>query len=329
MRLPKLPWLRLTSGAALAAVLLVAVDVGLAARRRASIASEPPPPSTSGIWISPAEIRALPREGPAWENVHAMGWPPLAPLVLSDQNTDVNVRLLAKAYLYCRTLNPNYRTQVVDAIRAALETENGGRTLALGRNLLAVVVSAELVELGFADRLAFSAWLDGVRREELFDRNLISTHEDRPNNWGTNAGASRMAADLYLGDLEDLERAVAVFRGYLGDASAWSGFRYGTDLSWHADELNPLATNPLGASKLGFSIDGVLPDDQRRAGPFQWPPPISNYPYGALQGAVAQALILHRLGYDAWTRPSCAPSACSTRWPRTRSGATTSGWATW
>jgi hypothetical protein len=300
MRLPKLPGLRLSLAGALLLALVIAVDVGRAARRRAS-SSPPPPPSSSGIWISPAEIRALPRSGPAWEAVYAAGQPALLAPVLSNEREDADVRLLAKAYVYCRTLNPAYRDQAIQAIRATMETENGGRTLALGRNLLPVVIAAELVQLGFSDRIAFSIWLGGVRHELLGGRTLISTHEDRPNNWGTNAGASRMAADLYLGDFEDLERAIAVFRGYLGDASAWSGFHYGDDLSWHADELNPLATNPLGASKLGFSIDGVLPDDQRRGGPFQWPPPVSNYPYGALQGAIAQALILHRLGHDVWS----------------------------
>ena len=47
-------------------------------------------------------------------------------------------------------------------------------------------------------------------------------------------------------------------------------------------------------------MDGVLPDDQRRGGGFQWPPPKENYVYEALQGAVVQAELLHRRGYDAW-----------------------------
>jgi hypothetical protein len=51
----------------------------------------------------------------------------------------------------------------------------------------------------------------------------------------------------------------------------------------------------------GHSIDGVLPDDQRRSGGFQWPPPHENYTYEALQGAVVEAEILSRNGYpDVW-----------------------------
>jgi hypothetical protein len=58
--------------------------------------------------------------------------------------------------------------------------------------------------------------------------------------------------------------------------------------------------NPAGAVKSGHAIDGVLPDDQRRAGGFSWPPPCENYTWEARQGAVVQAELLSRAGYDAW-----------------------------
>ena len=58
--------------------------------------------------------------------------------------------------------------------------------------------------------------------------------------------------------------------------------------------------NPAGATRDGRSIDGVLPDDQRRGGGFSWPPPRENYVYEALQGAIVQAVILARAGYDVF-----------------------------
>jgi len=58
--------------------------------------------------------------------------------------------------------------------------------------------------------------------------------------------------------------------------------------------------NPKGATKEGHNIDGVLPDDQRRSGPFKWPPPKENYVYTGLQGVLAEAVILYRAGYDVW-----------------------------
>jgi hypothetical protein len=44
----------------------------------------------------------------------------------------------------------------------------------------------------------------------------------------------------------------------------------------------------------------VLPDDQRRAGGFSWPAPKENYVWEGLQGALVQAELLSRAGYDAW-----------------------------
>lgn len=80
---------------------------------------------------------------------------------------------------------------------------------------------------------------------------------------------------------------------------SYAGFRYGA-LDWQADPNNPVGINPLGSVRDGHSIDGVLPEEQRRAGGFTWPPPQENYVYEGLQGALAQAVILQRAGYPAF-----------------------------
>jgi len=132
-------------------------------------------------------------------------------------------------------------------------------------------------------------------------RTLRSTHEDRPNNWGTHAGASRLAIARYLGRQAEVERGARVFRGWLGGRAYYDGFQFGADLSWQADPQHPVGINPAGATKDNHSVDGVLPDDQRRGGSFRWPPPHENYVYEALQGALAQAVMLQRAGYsDVW-----------------------------
>ena len=38
----------------------------------------------------------------------------------------------------------------------------------------------------------------------------------------------------------------------------------------------------------------------QRGGTFRWPPKRTNYPWGALEGALVQAELLARAGYDAW-----------------------------
>ena len=78
------------------------------------------------------------------------------------------------------------------------------------------------------------------------------------------------------------------------------GFRSG-ELDWQCNPSAPVGINPTGCTRDGHSIDGVLPDDQRRAGGFTWPPPKENYVWEALQGAVVQAVILKRAGYDVFT----------------------------
>ena len=145
----------------------------------------------------------------------------------------------------------------------------------------------------------FREWLRGVRTASLDGDTLVSTHELRPNNWGTMAGAARIAASAYLGDTADLQRAATVFRGWLGDRSAYAGFQFG-DLSYQADPGAPVGVNPAGAAKQGVSIDGALPDDMRRGCAFQPQPCPTDYAWEAMQGAVVQAELLHRAGYDSW-----------------------------
>ncbi len=255
--------------------------------------------ATGGIWTTSQELAAIPMEGPAWESLLQTANEPAGTPDLSDQDESTDVRTLAKALVFARTGVQSYRQQVITACMAAIGTEDGGRTLALGRNLVGYVIAADLVGLPAADDAVFRAWLDAVRYETLDGKTLISTHEDRPNNWGTAAGASRMAAAIYLGDTADLAAAADVFKGWLGDRDAYDDFIYG-ELWWQSNPAAPVGINPPGALIQGHNVDGVLPDDQRRGGPFEWPPPQENYVYTALQGSIVQAEILYRQGFDAW-----------------------------
>jgi len=147
------------------------------------------------------------------------------------------------------------------------------------------------------------SWLDRLRTWANPDRSysLVSMHEKRPNNWGAHAGAGRIAADLYLGDTADLARAARVFHGYLGDRSSYASFTYGADLTWQASQSSPVGINPVGASKNGMSVDGVLPDDMRRGGSMPTVGDLgASYTWEALQGVLLQAELLSRAGYPAW-----------------------------
>jgi hypothetical protein len=265
-------------------------------------ANPAPPTGGRGIWMSREQLAQLPMSGDAWSRLKSAADGGLGSPNISDQDSAHDVNTLAAALVYARTGQASYRDKAASAIMSAIGTEQGGRTLALGRNLVSYVIAADLIDLRSYDAAkeqSFRSWLSAVRTATLDGKTLISTHEDRPNNWGTHAGASRVAADMYLGDTQDLARAAQVFKGWLGDRGAYAGFAYG-ELDWQADPHNPVGINPKGATLNGRNVDGVLPDDQRRAGGFSWPPQKENYVWEALQGAMVQAHLLSRAGYDVW-----------------------------
>ncbi len=255
------------------------------------------------IWLSPDEIAKLPVSGKAWQNIKNNADKPLSTPDLSNQDDMTNVYVLAKALVYVRLQDEKYREQVIDACMQAIGTEQGGTTLAFGRELSSYVIAAQLVNLPEDKKSVFDNWLKQALNKELSGRTLKSTHEDRPNNWGTHAGASRIALAIYFKNQDELMRAAQVFKGWLGDRNSYSDFKYRDTKWWQANPKKPVGINPKGSKKRGHSIDGVLPDEQRRGGNFSWPPEKENYVYEGLQGAIAQAVMLKRAGYDsfAWS----------------------------
>lgn len=261
-----------------------------------------PPTVSKGLWLSPAEIQLLPMTGIAWDNVKSKAHSSWGTGNLSDLNSQHDTLTLAGALYYARTGDTVMRKKVADAIMSVLETEDDGRTLEASRNIVDYVISADLINLQQYDSVkdtTFKTWLTNVRKQTLEDKTIISTHEVRPNNWGTHAGATRVAIARYIGDTADLAKAAKVFQGWLGDRSVYAGFTYG-ELDWQANQNAPVGINPKGSMIQGRNVDGVLPDDQRRAGGFTWPPQKENYTWEALQGASVQAWLLHRAGYDAF-----------------------------
>lgn len=272
-----------------------------------------------GLWLSRSEIMALPTSGPAWEQVWEEAGKTAVKPDLSDQDEEANVIILAKALVAVRTNNASYRNQVVEAIRVITyeNTEDNlgsdglrqGRPLSVGRKLVTYIIAADLIDLTHSQpgldadfRTKLRQLLTKIVDDEGDpDDTIQNTHERRPNNWGTHAGATRIAIARYLNDATELDRAAQVFHGWLGDRTTYADFRFSqSDTSWQCDPDNPVAINPVGCTKEGHPIGGALPEEMRRGGPFTWPPTDTNYPWEALQGAVVQAQLLHRAGYPAW-----------------------------
>ena len=253
-----------------------------------------------GIWVSSESLAKCPTSGAAWDRFKRAASEPVSFPNLSKQHSRANTQIMAKALIYTKTGEERYRKEIISACMMIMGTEYGGTTLALGKQLMAYVLAADLVGLPEEKKLRFKSWLrDCLSYRFKSGKTLRYTHEHRPNNWGTLAGASRLAVVVYLGDMEEVKRCAKVFKGWLGDRNVYADFKY-KDCSWQAHPFRPVGINPKGATKSGHSIDGVLPDDQRRSGSFHWPPTKENYVYTALQGAVAQAVILSRCGYPVW-----------------------------
>jgi len=252
-----------------------------------------------GVWMNAEEIQQLPIAGEAWLALREVADKPLPKADLAGRDNNCDVACLAKALVHVRTGEPGLRDEVLLALQDVIASERAGDVLSLGRNLPGYVIAADLLGLPKPLEKRFRSWLELVLNEELAGTTLREVHERRPNNWGTHAGAARAVVARYLGRAGELARVAQVFRGWLGERSFYDGFEFG-DLEWQADPSHPVGINPAGAVRDGHSIDGVLPDDQRRGGPFSWPPPKENYVYEALQGALVQAVVLWRAGYDVW-----------------------------
>ena len=270
-----------------------------------SLGPNPTPPAGGSLWISGQETAQLPMSGLAWDNVKAAADGAIGTPQLSNQDSQHPQKTLAVALVYARTGQASYRTKAADAVMGIVG-QDPGRSLALGRNLAPYVVAADLINFKSFDAgrdQQFRTWLSSIRTHVNSEgRSLVSCHEERPNNWGTMCGASRIAADIYLGDKTDLDRAAKVFKGYLGDRTSYAAFQFQSGAyTWMCDFQNPRPINPLGCTKDGHDLSGANVDDVQRGGNYTWPPNATNYSWGGFSAAVAQAELLFRAGYDAYS----------------------------
>lgn len=264
-------------------------------------------PSYDKILTSVHEVASLPTTGAAWTAMLAEADKTRTPDI-ANQDDDSDIVCLARALVWARTGTTSYRTGARDLIMAAIDTEDlATDVLAAARNLFGYICAADIIDLDGSDDTSFRTWLAATLDQEFPDgRTVRTTHADRPNNFGTMAGASRMAAAIYLGNASEIVTCSQIFHGWLGNRSVYTfdtaefGGPDPADLSWQADAANPVGINPAGSTISGNDVSGVLPDDQRRSGSFSWPPPAASYVHEALQGVVAQAIVLSRRGYDVW-----------------------------
>lgn len=330
----------------LVVMLLSAILIGLwlypNPQANASSIGEASLPTDDYLWIDKSRLLTLPIDNnPAWQQLKRVAQQPVGSPNLADQDDKTNTQVFAKALVYARLkdepparqsrivekkFTQQLRQEVIATCMNIIGTQAGSRSLETSKELMAYILAADLV--GFGSQEMLNSMTPSEKTQEVKDhsrfvtflkemqiyvfkqgKTITSTHERRPNNWGTYAGATRIALSAYLAKnlgpdsehgaraLSDISRAAKVFNAWLGGQETHPAFRFKND-SWQANPEEPLGINPVGSSIQGHSVDGVLPDDQRRGGSFSWPPVKENYVYSALQGAVSQAVLLDRLGFN-------------------------------
>jgi hypothetical protein len=280
------------------------LDAGIDAGTTADAGTPRSDAGTTGLWISNAELLALPTSGAAWTALEAAARSSWGTPDLGDLNSTHDTKVLAGALVAARTNDAALRAKTFAGIDAVRST-GYSRVLELARNIQSYVIAADVIDLRTASPstdAAFRTFLAGLLRRPLQGHSggtdLKSTARLSPNNWGCHARAAVAAIQLYLGQRSQASTGVAVwFRGWLGDRSAYSGFdgNY-IDSGWHVDFTRPVGVNPRGATKDGHDFDGLLPEDERRASTYTWPAPKESYTWEALQGTVVTAALLDRAG---------------------------------
>jgi hypothetical protein len=211
------------------------------------------------------------------------------------------------------------RKGVLDAIG----TESGARWLAVGRNLGAYVISADLLNLRRdgvpnSDGTRVHDWIEGWLTKRLSDNNSSALRPIGPFHSSANAAAQEgfafTAVAAYLRDRSALDRAWNAFRTFVCDPTAPDDEHIYLDPpvkdGWTHDNLGPCAVNPSGARKTvpsglrgaggTYRIDGALVGDMRRGGVYQFKPGYTSYPWVGLEGLVPAAVMLDRAGYPAF-----------------------------
>lgn len=267
---------------------------------------------SSGIWISKGEVAALAMTGAAWDNVKKAANGSWGTPDLSNNDSDHDVFVLAGALVAVRTGDAAMMTKVVNALDA-VRSSPFARVLELSRNIQSYVFAADLIELDKVDvakGAAFRTFLATLPTKKLDGHSggvdLKSTAKLSPNNWGNHARAATAAIALYLGDTTTRDEVAAWHKGWIGDRAAYAGFNNWDAALWHCDPTKPVGINPKGCKREGHDFDGLLPEDQRRAGAYSWPAAKESYTWEALQGAVVTAAILARAGLVA---PTASDSA--------------------
>ena len=250
--------------------------------------------------VGSSALEALPMSGTGWTTLLSTANGSTGSVNLADQNNTNAGRVLASALVYARTGNASYRDKVVGQLKQVdAGTLTDARVLSVARQLAGYAMAADLV--GYRDP-AFVSFMSGMRTRYIGNHGawtaLTQTSEVTANNWGAWALTSRIAIDIYVGDDSDLARSAKVFRGFLGDRSAYAGFKRTADFD-ASYACGSLATwVPINPAGCGDKDGAIVEDISRTEGSY---PTIDDtgrtYSWETLGAAMLSAKMLAGHGY--------------------------------
>ncbi|HEX2766287.1 MAG TPA: S-layer homology domain-containing protein [Candidatus Limnocylindria bacterium] len=258
------------------------------------------PANVVGLWVTYDEIKRQPTSGAAWSRIVDAAGRATGTADVSDQDSHHDQYTLAAAIYAVRT--GQQRERAVAALTRAIGTEQGGRWLAVGRNLTGYIIAADLLAIRSGP---IYNWLASFRTMRLEHNNSGEPITFRQSAWqsGSNAsaqeGGAYAALGAYLGDTEMLKWSWTAFRRYAGDRSSAHRVSSNSE-AWQQVPSDPVGIQNAGARRNGCSISGAISNDMSRGSDNVCRPGYTQYPWVGLEGSVPAAMILTRAGYPAF-----------------------------
>ncbi|XCN75100.1 MAG: Calx-beta domain-containing protein [Candidatus Electrothrix aestuarii] len=263
----------------------------------------------------------------------------------NDRNR-LPAKYLGAALVYASSYSGDkepYKQAVKNALRHIIGSEEEPSTdgvpaydamLATARQLPAWIMAADLIgfdrtltgtrtKLGSSTgtdwtKTTFEEWLSSLMTKEIGESprwtTIVGTQEDSAANWAAHSTASRIAACLYLNDTAQLEKAITVMKGFLGDTASYPtsppvgtpGFipTNGFDSSWACNfKTETGGWHPINSSACGSEMDGIVVEDIGRSkGAYpDWDAKGISYAYETLSGLYLAAILLERHGEPAFS----------------------------
>jgi hypothetical protein len=273
---------------------------------------EPPVVTVHNVWVDHDELMALPTSGPAWDALLKIAnSATFDGADVSNQDSTHSRSILAAALAGVRTGNVTLMDKAVAGLGDAIDTEEGARWLAIGRNMGAYIIAADVLDIREGP---VYDWLKRFASRTLgFDNDTSKQVTLKECAWNSASNAPSQegfvltALAVYLKDKELLDYCWDCFKRYCGDTSAkhtFSSNGFGDPWQVNNTDAGRVAILPVGAFKNGLDLNGSLTNDMGRSNPKPVNPLVykteSLYPWVGLDGAFCTAMVLHRAGYPAF-----------------------------